>query len=310
MVRFGCQAISKSNFLKLYMDAHQATYTLETILSAFRATGLIPLNPQAVLKNIPSTLESRPITPPGITITDNEGITIQIPITPYNSAMINEHVRAILDNVQQSTSPNTQSRIEQLAKSASLVTAENAILKRTNQDLFQANQQKKNTNKKRIGYKGRVLSVEEATFKREEEERKAAERAEKTAHAAQRAAEKAEKAQRTINRVSKAKPSTAETSPSESEATLAVEGEDNDQPVLGRLFNDDMAFIREEALRKAREGMETVELMLQNHRVSENPHDMKVVDRQRVGGDSESKGARTRSKSKKKVNSAVNIDDC
>ena len=167
------------------------------------------------------------------------------------------------------------------------------------------------TNKKRIGYKGRVLSVEEATFKREEEEeRKAAERAEKTAHAAQRAAEKAEKAQRTINRVSKAKPSTAETSPSESEATLAVEGEDNDQPVLGRLFNDDMAFIREEALRKAREGMETVELMLQNHRVSENPHNMKVVDRQRVGGDSESKGGRTRSKSKKKVNSAVNIDDC
>ena len=88
--------------------------------------------------------------------------------------------------------------------------------------------------------------------------------AEKTAHAAQRAAEKAAKAQRTTNRVNKARSATAESTPSESEATFAMEGEDNIEPVLGRLFGDDMTSLGEEALKKAREGMETVGLMLQN----------------------------------------------
>ena len=50
--RLGYNHIDKLDFLKAYPAAHQEVFTTENIQSGFRATGLIPFNPKAVLDKL------------------------------------------------------------------------------------------------------------------------------------------------------------------------------------------------------------------------------------------------------------------
>jgi len=50
--RYGHLGVNKEYFLKLYPKARMQAFTHDTICSAWKATGLLPYNPTAVLKTL------------------------------------------------------------------------------------------------------------------------------------------------------------------------------------------------------------------------------------------------------------------
>ena len=50
---YGHAGVNKEYFIKLYPIARAKAFTTETICSAWKATGLLPYNPTAVLKTLP-----------------------------------------------------------------------------------------------------------------------------------------------------------------------------------------------------------------------------------------------------------------
>jgi hypothetical protein len=56
-MRLGINHITKEEFLPAFSIAHQQTMTVKTISSSFRATGLVPFNPERVLENLGPIIE-------------------------------------------------------------------------------------------------------------------------------------------------------------------------------------------------------------------------------------------------------------
>ena len=52
--RYGHTGVNKEYFMKLYPAARTKAFTRETICNAWKATGLLPYNPTAVLKTLPN----------------------------------------------------------------------------------------------------------------------------------------------------------------------------------------------------------------------------------------------------------------
>jgi hypothetical protein len=59
-MRLGINHITKEEFLPAFFTAHQQTMTTGNITSGFRATGLVPFNPERVLENLGPVIEATP----------------------------------------------------------------------------------------------------------------------------------------------------------------------------------------------------------------------------------------------------------
>jgi hypothetical protein len=59
-LRLGINHITKQEFLPAFFTAHQQVMTSETITSGFRATGLVPLDPERVLSNLGPVIQQTP----------------------------------------------------------------------------------------------------------------------------------------------------------------------------------------------------------------------------------------------------------
>jgi hypothetical protein len=59
-MRLSINHITKEEFLPAFSTAHQQTITVETISSGFRATGLVPFNPERVLESLSPIIEATP----------------------------------------------------------------------------------------------------------------------------------------------------------------------------------------------------------------------------------------------------------
>ena len=84
LVRYGNVAVNKGNFLPMLVKARQETYKKENIMSAWRGSGLIPPNSQAVLIKLPTYREkvtSKPVPAP------------PVPPTPRNSKALLHQAR-------------------------------------------------------------------------------------------------------------------------------------------------------------------------------------------------------------------------
>lgn len=51
-IRLGIHHITKEDFLLVFLTVHLQVFTVENITAGFRATGLVPFNPQEVLSNL------------------------------------------------------------------------------------------------------------------------------------------------------------------------------------------------------------------------------------------------------------------
>lgn len=59
-LRLGINHITKQEFLPAFFTAHQQVMTSGTIISGFRATGLVPLDPERVLSNLGPVIQQTP----------------------------------------------------------------------------------------------------------------------------------------------------------------------------------------------------------------------------------------------------------
>lgn len=162
--RYGAVTVNKLNFLSYYQSARVEGFSTQNILSAWRATGLVPYNPDVVTSKLP-----RPKTPPYATFTNEDGVQVNVPVTPHTATRINEVVSAILSGMTSSL----HARVLDLKDTALTAVADRKILQRTNQELLdKQQQQRKKQSRKAVG-KARVLTVDEGrAIAKEEEDKK------------------------------------------------------------------------------------------------------------------------------------------
>lgn len=151
--------IDKKAFLDTYRKVHNSVFSYNNIKSGFRAAGLVPDNPGAVL----SKLEVKPRTPTPPLL----GSTPWQPKTPSNAVEIDAQSTLILNRIQTHASSSPASIIEmvqQFKKGAEMMVHSQVLLAARVADLEAANNaasERKKRKKKRI-QKGGTLSQAEA----------------------------------------------------------------------------------------------------------------------------------------------------
>ena len=162
--RYGAVTVSKLDFLSYYQQARIEGLSKQNILSAWRSTGLVPYNPDVVVSKLP-----RPKTPPYATFTNEDGVQVNVPVTPHTVTRINEIISAILSGM----TPSLHARVLDLKDTALTAVADRTVLQRTNQELLdkQKQQRRKKQSRKAVG-KARVLTVDEGRAIVQEEEDK------------------------------------------------------------------------------------------------------------------------------------------
>ena len=161
--RLGFNHIDKLDFLKAYPEAHKKVFTTENIQSGFRATGLLPFLPAAVLDKLQLKL-STPIPPP------SRG-TASIPssqlCTPYTVCQVYRKASSVKKLLKEgSRSPSTPSKraLDEFIKGCEVAIYNAGLLAQENKDLclFVADNMVKKSCSRRLMTPIDGLSFEEA----------------------------------------------------------------------------------------------------------------------------------------------------
>jgi DDE superfamily endonuclease/helix-turn-helix, Psq domain/Tc5 transposase DNA-binding domain len=189
--------LEKEDFIEYYQNARKKALRESNILSAWRATGILPFNPQMVLAKLPN----RPTTPP-------EAAQIQLILN--GSPPIDLLVGADNDYVGKATQAIKNAMLgspaEQVIKTIEYLNANNAILSKANAQLVATSRarQKAKKGKAAIG-KARLLSRDDADKLRAEQEAKeAADIAHKVAIGQKRKAQNLKRAQEEADKAERA----------------------------------------------------------------------------------------------------------
>ncbi len=148
LARQGVFHVDKGDFLAMYKQLHSSVLCQQTIASGFRATGLIPFNPERVLSRL--TVTKTP-SPPG----SSHGIQSSPwqSGTPQNITQLAKQLQLIKNHSQGLTD-----EIARLARGAELATGTAVLLAAENAELRASNkrlQEKKNV-KHALSYKNEV----------------------------------------------------------------------------------------------------------------------------------------------------------
>lgn len=160
-MRAGINHVDKDDFLDLYLQARAKTYTLSTIQSGFKATSLVPFNPDEVLSRLHIQLKTPSPVRPII-----EAPSPWIPETPHNIAELDLQTKAIQGLIRYRTesppSPTVQA-VNQLIKGCQIAMQSATLLAAENRKLRAANEKVKKKRQKKKSYVGRggVLSARE-----------------------------------------------------------------------------------------------------------------------------------------------------
>lgn len=191
----GINVINVETFMKIYPAIRQNAYKTPTMLSAFRATGLVPFNPVRVINLLPV----RALTPEQ---TEQEVHLPLVPATPTNSKQATALHRQLISKLREDAVKHHVDEdyieispikigLDKLAKAATLFEAQSKIADHTAAQCRAANKYKGHNSKSKARLsKARVLSMDdvvEAKAKRAEKDKLITERA---ARAAERKARK------------------------------------------------------------------------------------------------------------------------
>ena len=141
MIRCRIYYVTKLEFLPVFRNVYRSALSEQNIRSGFRATGLIPLNPDVVLSDL-HAMTKTPTPPPEI----SQNPTVWTSKTPQNSIELNAQVKHIQTRIlrHQNSSPSTIiNAVDQLAKGAQIMMHSATILKAEIVLLQQANAHKK-----------------------------------------------------------------------------------------------------------------------------------------------------------------------
>jgi hypothetical protein len=132
--RLGCNTIDKLDFLKAYPEAHQKVFTKENIQSGFRATGIHPFSPAAVLDKLQLKL-STPTPPPSrgnASIPSSQLCTPQTVRQVYRKA---SSVKELLKDGSRSPSTPSKHALDQFIKGCEVAIYNAGLLAHENEDL-------------------------------------------------------------------------------------------------------------------------------------------------------------------------------
>jgi hypothetical protein len=121
--RLGYNYIDKFGFLKAYPAAHKEVFTMENIQSGFRATGIVPFNPNAVLDKLNISYQLQP--PLGASIPSSQLCT------PHTVCQIHRKassVEKLLKNGSKSPSSPSKRAFDELVKGCELAMYNAALL--------------------------------------------------------------------------------------------------------------------------------------------------------------------------------------
>lgn len=158
LARNGIFHVDKTDFPANYQQARSTIYLEQNIISGFRATGLIPFNPERVLSAL--TITKTPSPPSS---SHRQSSSPWISETPRNAAQISKQMQLVqAAREHQSQSPTEP--IAKVAKSASMAWSIVALQAERIAELEASNkllQEKKKRTKKQLQHGG-VLQVQEA----------------------------------------------------------------------------------------------------------------------------------------------------
>lgn len=160
----GVNHIDKLEFLPLYQQARAQALSESNIKSSFRATGLMPLNPDAVLSLLPAQYQTPSPTLSTQQLPSSQTWTAK---TPHNILELQKQTRHIKRHLKQRTqSPPTPTEraLDQLVKGCEIAIHNAKILTSQNQHLLAENQRQKRKRAQKRSYiaRGGVLSGVEA----------------------------------------------------------------------------------------------------------------------------------------------------
>jgi DDE superfamily endonuclease len=158
LARQGIFHVDKADFLGMYHQARTAIFTPQNIASGFRATGLIPFNPDRVLSTL--TFTKTPSPPPTSHGQNSSPWTSE---TPRNLAQLDKQLQLVQDSLQRLSKSPTEP-LAKVAKGCKLAMSGAALLRRENQELRAANERLQRKKRQRRSYiqHGGVLQVQDA----------------------------------------------------------------------------------------------------------------------------------------------------
>ena len=157
-MRLRINHITKLEFLPAFKEAFKAAFTEQNIKSGFRATGLVPYDPEAVLSTL--DLKLRTPTPPPI---ENTTWTSKTPYDLPEFERQTAHIKEQIVRHQDSSPSAINEAVNQLIKGTQIIVHSAVLLKAEVKALQEANQAKerrKRKQKKRIVHTG-SLTIQE-----------------------------------------------------------------------------------------------------------------------------------------------------
>ena len=146
-MRLGVNHITKEEFLPAFFIAHQQTMTVETIISGFKATGLVPFDPERVLTDLGPIIEATP-SPRGSQSSWD-------PKTPKTLPEVKKQAKLVLTENRKrrrSSASSGGKPFQQLLKGFESVVHEKALLEVEVATLRAENQQQKQKRARQKGY--------------------------------------------------------------------------------------------------------------------------------------------------------------
>ena len=138
-----CYSIDKTDFLELYRLAKQDAITSTNIQKAWAVTGLLPFDPQIVLKHFPLPPDTpqqpeRSTTPPkGIITRLNKDGKTRVAITPANVLQVKQLLREVT-----AEGVELEEVVQKVSKAACFAMAERTIQSATANKLLELNKRK------------------------------------------------------------------------------------------------------------------------------------------------------------------------
>ncbi|EDN08103.1 conserved hypothetical protein [Histoplasma mississippiense (nom. inval.)] len=160
-MQLGINHIDKEEFLTLYPAAHMEALNENNIKSGFKATGLVPYDPEQVLSRLNTQMHTP--TPPG---TSHSSQASWATATPHNVRQVDLQAKKIKGYMQhrtQGSSSPTNRAMNQLIKGCQMAMCSAAILAKENKELRAANEKQK-----RKRGKGRTYIAQEGVLRVEE----------------------------------------------------------------------------------------------------------------------------------------------
>jgi hypothetical protein len=153
--------ISKEDFLAAFYIAHQAAMTEKNIQGGFRGAGLVPFNLEHVISKLDLKLKTP--TPPNSRPGTSHSWVPKTPHNPTEASSQSAFIKNRISRHQNSSPTSIFEAVDQIAKGASKVMHQLALLKSENQILRQANDElsKRRRTKKMRLRQGGSLSVQD-----------------------------------------------------------------------------------------------------------------------------------------------------